>query len=115
MTKRSGTLLVVTVLTLLPAAAGAGQRDQPSNSEKSAKKIVTISGVVTRDGKAFLCDRSNKIWTVSNPDVLRAIDGSHVLVHARIDRENGTMRVTSVELVPEATYHARMDDAAFRR
>jgi hypothetical protein len=115
MTKRIGASLAAAVLILLPAVARAGQDHQRSNSEKSAKKMVTISGVIASDGKAFLCDRSNKVWSVSNPDVLRAIAGRHVLVHARIDRENGTIRVTSVELVPEATYHARMDDAAFRR
>jgi len=115
MSKRTLVSLAAVFIVLTPVLARAGQNDSPQTPSSISKKIARISGTVASDAKTFVSDAQGKIWTIANPDAVRNYEGRHVTLRANLDRVNGSVNVKSVRIVPDQTYHASMDDAAFRR
>lgn len=117
--KKPTLISIITLLTLMPLAAPAGQntdsaKDHRRDQQKS-KKPVTISGKVGSDGKTLTADKDSRIWQISNPETLSGIEGHRVRVKAHVDRAQGQIRVISVNAIPEERVGIKFDDAAFRR
>lgn len=115
MARRTLVILAAVLLVLTPILARAGQNEDAAQACSVSKKVVSISGTVANDAKTFVSDSQSKLWTVANPVALRNFEGRHVSLRANVDRVNGSVIVKSVRMVPDQTYHARVDDAAFRR
>ena len=115
MSRRTLVSLAAVFIVLTPVLARAGQSDALKTPSSNSKKIVRISGTIASDAKSVVSDTQGKIWTIANPDALRNYEGRHVTLRANLDRVNGCVNVKSVRIVADQTYHASMDDAAFRR
>ena len=108
---------------LLAAAALSAQTTQnanagtqaDSNATKVAKRPVSLSGEVGRDGRTFVADADNRIWQVQNPDTLRGTYGQHVVVRCKVDTAHSGIQVLTVKTSAEERTWAKLDDAAFRR
>jgi hypothetical protein len=119
MKKRSWISMAIFV-TCFPLVAQAGQNtgaapDHASNAPKVSRKPTSIPGKVGSDGKTFTADKDNRIWIVSNPEILGGIDGRHVKVKALLDAAQSHLRVVSVSAIAEQRTGIKLDDAAFRR
>lgn len=117
--KRTASVLFLVLLICGALPVYAAQRDnQPkqgrSQSEKSGKKTICISGRVGLQGKTLLSDRDNRIWKVLNPDLLSASEGRLVTIKAYAEPDSNEIRVALVRLRDERTT-AKLDDSAFRR
>jgi hypothetical protein len=118
--KNRSFLPIVVFLTCFPLAAQAGQnttarQDQASGARNDLKKVTSIPGKVGSDGKTFTADKDNRIWMVSNPELLNAINGRHVRVRAHVDNALSQISIVSVTAIPEQRVGIKLDDAAFRR
>jgi hypothetical protein len=106
-------------LTCFPLGAQAGQntaaQDQTSSARNASKKTTSIPGKVGSEGKTFTADKDNRIWMVSNPEALSAIDGRHVKVKAFVDAARSQLRIVTVGAIAEQGAGIKLDDAAFRR
>jgi hypothetical protein len=113
MAKRLAILLGSMALMVMTAAAQNLKQHTPTDPSDSAKKLVTISGLVGPDGKTFVASAGKIVWTVIDPEALLDDVGQQVRIRARIDATKHEIQVTSVRIDP--TVGARMNDAAFRR
>ena len=94
---------------LLAAATLPAQTTQNTNTgtqadlkaTKVAKRPVSLSGEVGRDGKTFIADADNRIWQVQNPDTLRGAYGQHVVVRCKADAAHSGIQVLTVKTVAE--------------
>ena len=78
--KKRSLIPMVVFLTCFPLGARAGQNtgeahDQVSDARKASRKPTSIPGKVGSDGKLFTADKDNKMWTVSNPELLSVSTG----------------------------------------
>jgi len=113
-------LSMAAILMLSPLGAFAGQgsaSDQHRNSDpvKVSRKTVGISGMLGSDSKTFISDKDGRIWVVSNPESLSAIDGKHLKVRARVDGASREIEVVSVTAIVEMASGINYGDSAFRR
>jgi hypothetical protein len=118
--KKQSWISIAIFVTCFPLVAQAGQNtgaapDHASNAHKVSRKATRIPGKVGSDGKSFTADKDNRIWMVSNPEMLGGIDGRHVTVKALVDAAQGQLRVVSVSAISEQRAGIKLDDAAFRR
>jgi hypothetical protein len=118
--KKLSWIPMVVFLTCFPLGAQAAQNkdaphDQTSDARKASRKTTSIPGKVGSDGKTFTADKDNRIWMVSNPEALSAIDGRHVKVKALVDAARSQLRIVSVNAIAEQRAGIKLDDAAFRR
>jgi len=78
-------------------------------------KAVTLSGLISLDGKMLVSDE-NDIWGVSNPNVLAGHEGQQVLVKCQVFLEKNEIHVFSIKPagaeLKSASYRS---DSAFRR
>jgi hypothetical protein len=87
-----------------------------AQDDGSSKKTINCSGVVSDDGQSFVCDKDHKTWKVSNPGVLRDMEGHHAKLVYRQTSTAGEIFVTSASAVQEKqTVAHNPGDAAFRR
>ncbi|MGC1651063.1 MAG: hypothetical protein WA741_34990 [Candidatus Sulfotelmatobacter sp.] len=87
----------------LSAVAQSGdpmKQDQmkQDNMNHNMAKPVSVSGKVSADEKMFTSDKDNKLWTVSNPEVVKGHEGHHVTIKARIDAAKNQIDITSVKV-----------------
>ncbi len=118
--KKLSWIPIVVFLTCFPIGAQpaqntAGAHDQAPGARKASRKTTSIPGKVGSDGKTFTADKDNRIWMISNPEALSAIDGRHVKVKALVDAARSQLRIVSVSAIAEQRAGIKLDDAAFRR
>ena len=65
----------------------------------AAKKLMTLHGIVSDDGKTFTDDKDQKAWTVQNPEALKGHEGHHVSVKAHVHADKGEIHVVSVRMM----------------
>ena len=65
----------------------------------TSKKLMTLHGTVSDDGKTFTDDKDQKAWTVRNPEALKGHEGHHVSVKARVHADKGEIHVVSVRMM----------------
>ncbi|MFZ0802789.1 MAG: hypothetical protein WBQ09_09100 [Terriglobales bacterium] len=103
----------IAVVLLLSAAAVA---QQPSKTQTTARKTISITGKMSDDGRVLLHDAASQIWTVSNPEALQGYAGREVVIRCQLVPDRNELRVVSVKPVKgEAAYAAKWGDSAFRR
>ena len=84
---------------------------------QESKKSINCSGTISDDGQSFVCDKDHKTWKVSNPGVLREMEGHRVKLVYRLTSNSGEIFVTSASMVQDQqqTVAHNPGDAAFRR
>jgi hypothetical protein len=118
--KKRSLIAMAAFLACFPLGAYAGQNsasthDQASDAGKASRKATSILGKVGSDGRTFTADKDSRIWMVSNPEALSAIDGRHVRVKALVDAARSQLRIVAVSAIAEQGAGIKLDDAAFRR
>jgi pentapeptide MXKDX repeat protein len=68
------------------------------NADTMAKKLVSVSGKISDDGKMFISDKDNKNWMISNPEAVKGHEGHHVTVKAHVDSAKNEIHVTSLKM-----------------
>jgi hypothetical protein len=92
-------------------ALGAAQ-DAPQSL--SSTKKLTITGMVSNDGKTILGEQ-NTAWIVTHAEKLQDFLGHQVSVKGTLDPLTNQLRVLSGKMTQEAgTYTSRLRDSAFR-
>lgn len=112
--KKLAAAILFCLAILLAAPAQAQQTGAPSSAKLSGK-VVTLAGIVALDGKSFLCDKDNRTWTITNPDLLHGIEGLHATLRARLDSAAHQLLVASAKPSRDERHAPRLDDAAFRK
>jgi len=98
------------------AAASGDQGRQSLSQQRVAKKIISISGELSDDGKSVLSESDGEIWTVTNPDRVKGHAGQQVVLRGQAGGGENTIHVFSVKVgQSEMSYTARSGDSAFRR
>lgn len=114
---RSCFVVVLFALTFASAQeikpADCGVMPGKVTAGKISRKTVRISGLVGDVGTTFVDDKDNKMWTVGNPDTLKALAGHHVMLKAHLDAANNEIQVTSVKIPSDEYVSSRRSDIAF--
>jgi hypothetical protein len=84
----------------------------PLLGQDDHKKTVNCSGTISDDGQSFVCEKDHKTWKVSNPGVLRDMEGHHAKLVYRLTSAAGEIFVTSASTVQEQPTVARNPGAA---
>jgi membrane protein implicated in regulation of membrane protease activity len=92
----------VMILASLGSWAQTSSQKSDKNSTSTSGKTMTITGMVSNEGKMFVSDKDNKSWKVDNPDTLKAHDGHHVRLNASEDPASDTLHVNSVKMLGKA-------------
>jgi len=103
--KRIFLSLGVFLFAALPLLA----QDTPS------KKTVNCSGAISEDGQSFTCEKDHHIWKVSNPAILRDMEGHYAKLTFRRTSVADEIFVTSASVAQQQTFAHNPGDAAFRR
>jgi hypothetical protein len=84
----------------IAALAQSGQTMSQDNmkTDNMSKKSVSIIGKVSDDGKMLTSDKENRMWTVTNPQVLKGHEGHHVTVRGSVDEAKNEIHVKSVKM-----------------
>jgi hypothetical protein len=69
-----------------------------SKVQETPRPNVSITGT-TFDEKLFVSDTDMKIWTVTNPAVLKGHAGDHVRITAQLDTAKNVLVVKSIRVV----------------
>jgi membrane protein implicated in regulation of membrane protease activity len=89
----------VMILASLGSWAQTSSQKSDKNSTSTSGKTMTITGMVSNEGKMFVSDKDNKSWKIDNPDTLKAHEGHHVSVNANEDPTTETLHVNSVKML----------------
>ncbi len=80
------------------------EKKEAKAEKKEAKaaekgKTLGLTGWVKTEGDKimFVNDKDKQTWAVENPDMLKAHDGKHVKVEAKLNEANKSIDVTSVK------------------
>lgn len=118
MTKRIA--VAIAALLIMSAMAVAQQATSAQTSKDSAptslatsKKLVSLSGRVSDDGKTLVTAVDGVAWMVANPEELADNFGARVVVRGHVDAANHQIEVVSVRV--DTVAGARLQDVAFRR
>jgi hypothetical protein len=109
-------LLVLLAGVLFASGCVSAQQAEPSNTTATppAKPLV-VFGKISDDGKKLISDIDSE-WTVSNPEMLKGLEGHLVRLKCYVDTEKNRIRVLFVKKeTSELGYSARYADSAFRR
>ena len=105
--------ILLLVLFALTASLSFAQ-DNAGRVPAKMKKI-TISGRVVSEG-AGIAEEGDKIWTITNAEMLRAYAGARVMVKGLLNPATGLIQGLSVKPASTpVTTAARIGDSAFRR
>jgi hypothetical protein len=113
-------LLAVALLTPVTAVAQHSSKAaeaKPSASKASivARKAVSISGQISKDGKTLVSEE-NDFWSVNNPNALAGHEGQQVSVKCQVYPDRNEIHVFSVKFVLlEVKSASNRSDSAFRR
>jgi hypothetical protein len=80
--------------------------------DSHSPKPKDCAGVISDDGQSFICDKDHHLWKVSNPAVLRDMEGHHAKLTFRATSADDAM-VISASSIQEKTVSP--GDSAFRR
>jgi hypothetical protein len=106
------TMLAGVALVALASVSVAAQA--PGKQPKAThSKAIRISGKVSEDGARLVQDTTEKVWLVTNPEVLKGFEGAQAVVRARRAVDTNTIQVLSIQR--PARYTANWSDSAFRR
>ena len=95
-------LIMLFSLTLLVSLGGWAQTSAPANQKSStatSPKTMNMLGTLSSNGKTFVADKTNKTWTIDNPDAVKADEGHHVSLTAVQNTATDTLHVNSAKMV----------------
>ena len=69
-----------------------------SKTQETPRQNVSLTGM-TFDEKLFVSDTDMKIWSVTNPTVLKGHAGRHVRITAELDTANNVLVVKSIKVM----------------
>jgi hypothetical protein len=109
-------LAVLPVLACLLLTSGSvAQQAEPAGATANVPaKALVVFGKISDDGKKLISDIDSE-WTVSNPEMLKGLEGHLVRLKCYVDTEKNRLRVLFVKKESELGYSARYADSAFRR
>lgn len=97
------------------SSKAAEARPTSSTAPKDSRKVVTISGQISLDGKT-LVSQEDFVWNVSNPNVLAGREGQLVSVKCQVHPDKNEIQVFTIKVaVQELKSAANKGDSAFRR
>ncbi len=102
--------IVVACCVLVPAQ-DAPQKQTNFHSQHA--KTVRVSGKVSGDARLFADDSSQKLWVLTNSEMLKGFEGQSVVLRGRVGTESNQLHVLRVER--QVSYTANWGDSAFRR
>ena len=110
-------LLPTLALTFALSSAAFAQDAAPAPRAASdfSRKAVTLSGTVSDDARSFLADPDSEVWTVANPDSLKAHGGEQVRLQAQVSHRTTAIHVLCVKPQERFRTTANLGDSAFRR
>lgn len=79
---------------------------------QDSQKAKDCSGVISADGQSFTCDKDHHVWKVSNPAVLRDMEGHHAKLTFRVTSTDEVL-VLSASSIQQKTVSP--GDSTFRR
>lgn len=106
--------LPVLACLLFTSGSLAQQAGSASVTATVPAKALVVFGKISDDGKKLISDIDSE-WTVSNPGMLKGLEGHLVRLKCYVDTEKNRLRVLFVEKESELGYSARYSDSAFRR
>lgn len=77
-----------------------------------SKKPLACTGTISADGQSFACDKDHHTWKVSNPAVLRDMEGFRAKLTYRPSSTAGEIFVTSASTVQDQTVAHNAADPA---
>lgn len=83
----------------MPLFAQETETKTETTTTTTTKKLMTLHGTVSDDGKTFTDDKDQKAWTVQNPEALKGHEGHHVSVKAHVHADKGEIHVVSVRMM----------------
>ncbi len=101
------TLLALTFAVALVCTTGTlfAQDNMGNMSQGNAAATPTkghhIVGKISDDGKTFTSDKDGKSWTIDNPDAVKGHEGHHVVLHAMLDADKGSLHVNSLKMAKD--------------
>ena len=81
------------------SSAGPGQMGTSSAKKEKAPKLKTLKGTISKDGKSFVADKSQKSWTIINPEAVEGHEGHHVRLSAHVYPDKDEIHVMSVKMM----------------
>ncbi|HXZ31809.1 MAG TPA: hypothetical protein VEH30_05980 [Terriglobales bacterium] len=107
-------LLAITGVVLLGSLSLAAQdaANLQKTSPRQHAKAIRISGKVSDDGARFV-DTDQRVWLVTNPEMLKGYEGKQAAVRAQRGVDSNTIQVLSIKRPVSCT--ANWSDSAFRR
>jgi len=100
---------------LATSVAVRAQEAEKAPVSPSASKPLVVFGRISEDGKKLLSDLDSE-WIVSNPEMLKGLEGRLVRVKCYVDSEKNRLRILFVKKEnSELSYATRQADSAFRR
>ncbi|SRR5579862_2214072 len=101
------TLLALTFAAALVCTSGTliaqdnmGNMSHDSMSASNAK-AAHIVGKISDDGKTFTSDKDGKSWNIDNPDAVKGHEGHHVVLHANVNADAGSVHVNSLKMAKD--------------
>jgi|SRR5579872_2352970 hypothetical protein len=102
------TLLALTFAAALVCTTGTlfaqdnmGNMSQGSSTTMAPAKGGHIVGKISDDGKTFTADKDGKSWTIDNPDAVKGHEGHHVVLHANVNADAGSVHVNSLKMAKD--------------
>ena len=97
-------LFSLTVLACMGAWAQTGtQTTSKSSTTAASAKAMNMTGMVSNDGKTFVVDKTNKKWTIDNPNAVKSDEGQHVRLSATENTTADTLHVDSAKMLKSKT------------
>lgn len=107
-------LVLCTAALVLCTAALA--QDAARSVSVFSQKAVSILGTVSDDGKFFVAETDSNVWTVVNPESVKAQRGQEVTLQGQLNRIGSEIRVLHIKPRGlQITSMANFGDSAFRR
>jgi len=112
--KKLGIALVTFVFVGSLSLAGQDVANPaPKNSKIGHAKAIRIAGKVSDDGTRLVEDTNQRIWIISNVEVMKGYEGQQAVLRGRTEPETNRIQVLSIRGF--STYTANSTDSAFRR
>ena len=109
------TLAIVACVLLTSGSLAAQGPDATTAVATVPAKAIVVFGKISQDGKTLISDIDSE-WTVSNPEILKGLEGHLVRLKCYVDTEKNRLRVLLVKKeTSDSGYSARYADSAFRR
>jgi hypothetical protein len=102
------TLLALTFAVALVCTTGTlfaqdnmGTMSQGNAAATTPAKGGHLVGKISDDGKTFTSDKDGKSWTIDNPDAVKGHEGHHVVLHADVNADAGSVHVNSLKMAKD--------------